>query len=181
MARHRRYHGLDIVPGLSGITSGFKGSVRGMDVFYGVLAALATHFGVKWTIAKLASSGTTMPDFVVRFSPLISGLLAGVIVGFAGPKLKIVSREHVKGVALGALMTGAAVVALQELKTQFPLLADLSDVRLAGIILEDPALQGLLMSDRNTVPQLGAAPGYVQTNFADLAAAGSDEAEELSY
>jgi hypothetical protein len=180
MARHRRYHGLDIVPGLSGITSGFKGSVRGTDVLYGVAAALATHFGVKWAMAKLAASGTTMPDFVVRFSPVISGLLVGVLVGVAGPKIKIV-REHGKGIVLGALVTGGAIVALQELKTQFPVLADLSDVRLAGIILEDPALQGLLMSDRGAMPALQGAPGYVQTNFADLAAAGSDEQEELSY
>jgi hypothetical protein len=179
MARHRRYHGLDIVPGLSGIADGFKGSVKGMDVLYGVLTALAVHFGVKWSISKLAASGTAIPDFVVRFSPLISGALAGVLVGFAGPKFLKMQKSKAGGIAVGALLTGGAIVALQELKVQFPLLADYSDVRLAGIILEDPALKGILLEDSAARPALGER--YVQTNFADLAAAGSDEAEELSY
>lgn len=179
MARHRRYHGLDVIPGLSGIGSAFKGSVRGKDVLYGIVGFLAVHFGVKYAISKLAASGTSIPDFVVRFSPLISGALTGIVFGLAGPKLLKMGKPMVNGVALGALVTGGAVVALQELKVQFPLLADLSDVRLAGIILEDPALRGILVDDPAQNRLSGA--NYTQTNFADLAAAGSDEAEELSY
>lgn len=180
MARHRRFHGLDVVPGLSGLGTAFKGSVKGMDVFYGVLAAIAVHFGVKWSIAKLTASGTQVPDFVVRFSPVISGLLAGVVVGVAGPRVLKLQKPAVNGIALGAAVTGLGIVALQELKVQFPVLADLSDVRLAGIILEDPALRGILIDDSGARPALGGV-NYQQTNFADLAAAGSEEAEDNGY
>lgn len=187
MARHRRRHrfmGLETVPGLSGLTDSIKGSVKGMDVLLGVGVFLGAHFAVKWALNKAVEKQIKIPDVVLRFSPIISGLLAGVALPIIGKKALKLNPAKVNGLVVGALGSGVAIVAVQEAKSAFPMLADYSDLRLSGMILNDPALAGLLLRDSNTAVPYGdfaGAPGYVQTDFAALAAAGADEESEYDF
>lgn len=128
----------DIVqlPGLDGIadTIGLKSSVRGKDVVVGALLSLAGIFGTKYLINRFAAD--KIPLTVMRFHPAIAGLITGLAVG------KFMKGASAKGYALGAVAGGLAINAIQELKMKFPELADVVDLRLAGLIVEDPALQG---------------------------------------
>jgi hypothetical protein len=185
MARRRRsFMGLETVPGLSGITDSFKGSVKGTDVVIGVAAFLGVHYLVKWGLNKLTLGGTKIPDLVIRFTPLVTAAVVAVAMPFAGKKLLKLNPAKVSGLVVGAIGAGVAVVALQEAKAAFPVLADYNDLRLSGMILNDPALQGLLLEDARTAQPYGdfdAAPNYTQTNFAALAAAGGDEESDFDY
>lgn len=184
MAHRRRhsFYGLETVPGLSGLASSFKQSVKGMDVLWGVAAFFGVHFAVKYTLNKLTTSGTAIPDFVIRFSPLVTALIASLALGLGGKKVLKLNPAKIGGLTIGAIGAGVAVVALQEAKTAFPMLADYHDLQLSGMILNDPALSGLLLRDANTAMPYGDAPGYTRTDFAALAAAGADEDEvDTSY
>lgn len=178
MARRRRsYRGLEVVPGLSGIASSLKGSVRGMDVLWGIGVFLAAHFGVKYAMNKWLVG--KVPDIAMRFTPVISGAIAAVALGYAGKRFFKLSPPKVSGLTAGALAAGVAIVAMQEAKAAFPQLADFADLRLSGMILEDPTLRGMLLTDAATAIPYGES--YIQTDFAALAAAGDGEDEDGGY
>lgn len=142
----------DIVqlPGLDGIadTIGLKSSVRGKDVVVGALLSLAGIFGTKWLINRFAAD--KIPAMVMRFHPALAGLVTGLVI----PKL--VKGPAAKGYALGAVAGGLAINAIQELKMKFPMLADVVDLRLAGMIVEDPALNGYGLTVDEPARQLQA-------------------------
>lgn len=170
--RHRRMHGIEVIPGLGDMMSVFKAPVRGTDVLIGALASLAGIWGVK-KILNMPMFVGKVPAGLLNFVPAISGAVAGTAAYMLLKRTKMAHKAA--GIAVGAVGAGVAINAMNFLKVKFPELADLVDLRLSGIILNDPAVQamrgynGLLMDDSG---RLGA------TDFAALGAVGGAEAYE---
>lgn len=181
MARRRRsFRGLEVIPGLSGITDSLKGSVRSTDVLIGVGAFLGIHFGVKFILNKMAEKQIKVPDLVIRFTPLVTAFAAALALPMVGKKVLKLNPAKVSGIVVGAIGSGVALVAMQEAKTMFPALADYNDLQLSGLILRDPAMAGLLLDDPAMNGYAGA-PEYTRTDFAALAAAGGDDDSDFDY
>lgn len=176
----RKFHALDIVPSLSGITDSvtkpFKTPVKGVDVAVGAGAAMAGIWATKTIINKYLVG--KIPASVQNYVPAIAGVLTGAALYMAQKK-----SSRAAGHAVGAISTGVAINAWNLLKTQFPSLADIVDLRLAGVILNDPGVAAALAPSRQMHGLIMDDRGHLAgTDFAALAAVGEvdDSPIELS-
>ena len=95
--------------------------------------------------AKEMIGADKVPSFVERFSPALAGVLAGAGLYFAQK-----NKARASGHAVGAVAAGLAAQAAVELKARFPqYFADVVDLRLSGIIINDPVarMNGLVIDD----------------------------------
>jgi len=175
MARRRHYSDIVALP-LSGALDTLKGSAKGTDILVGAAAGIAGFGALNWLKNQswFPMSLRTNAQFV-RFTPLAAGTLAAVAIYFADKKvLKMPGRAA--GHAVGAFAAGLAVQALQEAKTQWPVyFSDIVDLRLAGLIVNDPMRRGQMngygsfLIDDPARPFAGLG-GYADNpNLADLA------------
>lgn len=160
----RRYGALEVIPGLGGVMSTLKSHVKGTDVVVGGLAALAGIWGVKKVMNTYLVG--KVPEIVLRVTPALSGVLAGTALYYLQKKG---NRARGMGHAIGAVSAGIAINAMNELKVQFPELADVVDLRLSGLILNDPQLRGIIVNEPGHA--LGA---YGETDFNALAMVGDN-------
>lgn len=170
----RRFSSIVDIPGLGDITSVFKSSVKGTDVLVGAIASLAGIYAVKYVQNKFLVG--KLPEIVLRFTPAISGALTGTALYMLQKKK---NRGRATGHAIGAVSAGLAINAINELKAKFPELADVVDLRLAGVIVDDatPRLGGFGIPVDDPTRQLGdlAALDMGLGGFGE-----TDEIEELA-
>jgi hypothetical protein len=125
----------------------FKKPVKGPDVLVGGAAMLLGLYVINWSKSRWAS---LFPPALLPFAPAIAGLLGGGIMYMVDKKM-IDKPESAGGHALGALSAGLAVTALNFLKGRYPVyFADVVDLRLAGLIVNDPQtrrMNGLIVND----------------------------------
>lgn len=154
---------------LNGFMSDLKSSVKGTDAIIGAVAALGGIAALNYVKSKFSAKVPFLanPTFA-RFSPLVAGAAAG----FGGMMLskKVLKKpQHANGVLVGAIAAGIFLQGLNELKVRYPAyFADVVDLRLAGLIVDDPYRggMGMLVDDRQP-----ALNGYADNpNLADLAA-----------
>ena len=134
------------IPGLAGLKDAagvFKKQVKGTDVLVGAVVGLAGVVVLKK--AKEMIGADKVPSFVERFSPALAGVRAGAGLYFAQK-----NKARASGHAVGAVAAGLAAQAAVELKARFPqYFADVVDLRLSGIIINDPVarMNGLVIDD----------------------------------
>lgn len=176
MAKRRRRKGFgDIVAlPLGNLVSDIRGSVKGEDVLVGAAAAIGGFAALNWVKKQTWGAFLATNVTLQRFFPLLAGVGAGVGLYFADKKLlKMGSRAA--GHAAGAIGAGLAIQALQEAKAMWPAyFADIVDLRLAGMIINDPyrrqMLNGMIINDPAPASFSGLG-GYADNpQLADLAA-----------
>lgn len=152
--RHRRRHysGTVAIPGLGGLKdlNPLGKSVNSTNVLMGAGLGIAGGSLVKFGLAKFA--GPKLPQIVKDHIEVISAAIAGF-----GAYALYRKKNKPKGAALliGALIAGAAPLASNLLRRQFPQLGDMVDLKLAGygdmngFLVEDRARQmnGFLVND----------------------------------
>lgn len=138
MARRKRYGDMVALP-LGDLVKDVTGSVKGTDVLVGGLLGIAGVGAFNWLSnqswfpATLKTNATFM-----RFKPLAVGALAGAAVYFGEPKLMKGASHRAAGHAAGIVGAAIAIQAMQEAKAWKPsLFADVVDLRLAGLIVND--------------------------------------------
>jgi uncharacterized protein (DUF3820 family) len=178
MARRRRHYG-DIVA-LSGIKDSvraFKGSVKGTDAVIGGVVALGGIAALNWLKNWKKADGTAMIPFlstnatVMSYMPALAGVVGGVGGAFAAKKLK---KGHMaNGILVGSVGAGVAMQLLNILKVKYPAyFADIVDLRLAGLLVNDPmprgGYAGFLVDD--PAPRFAAYADAPNSNLGELAA-----------
>ena len=168
--KHKKGFGDFVTLPLGNLVSDIQGSVKGTDALVGAGAALAGVAALNWVKKQSWGSFLATNTMLVRITPLLAGILAGVGLYFADKKLlKMPGRAA--GHAVGAAAAGIVMQGLQEAKALAPtLFADVVDLRLAGMIINDqyrPALNGMIINDQYSPGLHGYAD---KPQLADLAA-----------
>lgn len=177
--RHRRhYRGVDIIPGLGNVATMItKSSVRGLDVMVGAVGSLLGIAALKWLLARPAVAGK-VPALVLRFQPALAGFLAAFGLYYAQRKK---NRHRAIGHAVGAATAGVAFNILNEAKAMYPAyFADIVDLRLAGVIINDPAVRAMLPQMSGVIVDEPDRAYAGAPDFAAIAAAGEPEEDAFS-
>lgn len=108
---HRRFGAMVQIPGLGTLNK----SVNTTDVLIGAALGLGGTLALKGLGNKLLAG--KVPDFILKGSPLVGGVITGGAAYFLGAKKnKAKANAHL----FGALIAGASVQAWDVLKTSFP-------------------------------------------------------------
>ncbi len=136
-------HRMGNLPGMSIL----RGSVQGTDVVVGAAVGLGASAALKYAMnTYLASFMGSLPLFVVRFMPTLTGVASGALLYAAQKKS---NSARAKAHFVGAVAAGVSVNVWQELSARFPGLQDYVSVRMGGYgqLVNDPRYAGVLVDD----------------------------------
>jgi len=103
--KNRRFRGFGYLPGLSTI----KSDVKGLDVLAGLGVGFVGVVAAKYARAKWMSKlDTTVPNYLLSLTPVVGGLVAG-LVAYAAQKKG--NQKRGSGHLLGAAIVGTALTA----------------------------------------------------------------------
>ena len=171
----RRHYGSVVSMNLNGLPS-FGKQVKSTDVYAGVAAGLAGVGVVKYLVNNVLSP-TLVPAALQKFVPLIAGGLTGAALYFVQKK-----SPRAAGHMVGAVATGAAITAMDFMRSKVPGLAAIDTLRLGedydGLLVNDRGMNGLLVADNQRLN--GYADNPELEELASMDAYGSEDALELS-
>jgi len=155
--------------------------VKAVDVGIGAVLAIGALAALKWLLARPALA-PKVPPLILRFQPAIAGAAAAAALYLTQRGSK--ARQRGTGHAIGAATAAVAFTLLSEAKAQWPaFFADIVDLRLAGVIVNDPAvrrmlpqMQGLIV-DEPSLPEAARREAPADMFYSDLGADPEGESE----
>lgn len=159
--RHRRYGDYVKVPGLSGLMSAFKSSVKVSDLALGVAAGFGGVVLTTYAVSKYSEKQGSVSEGLYKAIPYLGALVAGG--GLYMWKRKR-NRSQANALLVGSLVGGLVPVGWSLVKKQFASLSFLNGLAamdgVDGYVVQ-PALSGVIVN--NALPQ-GALQGVIVDN-----------------